>query len=170
MMLTEITRGDLYGDSRAVVSGCGGYRYALWRRWDGGEGTCLFVMLNPSTGDAFGDDPTLRRCIGFARGWGFGELAVGNLYGARSADPAVLAGLADPVGPENEAWLARLLKEADVVVAAWGAMAPERRVREVVGQIEGAGARMRCLGLTGKGCPRHPLYVKGGTVLVGFGG
>ena len=62
--------------SDALLSPCGCYRYALWRRWEPGP-QVLFIMLNPSTADELTDDPTIRRCIGFARSWGFGSLAVG---------------------------------------------------------------------------------------------
>ena len=71
-------------DMKAQLSDCQKYRYALWRRW--GEGSqVVFVMLNPATADAAKDDPTIRRCIGFARAWEFGSLAVGNLFAFRTA-------------------------------------------------------------------------------------
>jgi hypothetical protein len=49
------------------------HRYVLWRRW--GEGPAVnFIGLNPSTADEQEDDPTIRRCIGFARNWGYDAL------------------------------------------------------------------------------------------------
>lgn len=73
----------------AVFSECGNYRYALIRDgWLGGEGAVLFVMLNPSTADATSNDPTTRRCIGFAQRWGFASLAIANLYAYRATVPA----------------------------------------------------------------------------------
>ncbi|TMF61888.1 MAG: DUF1643 domain-containing protein, partial [Chloroflexi bacterium] len=59
------------------------YRYRLWRRWDGARPVVAFVMLNPSTADARRDDPTIRRCIGFAKSWGFGGVEVVNLFAYR---------------------------------------------------------------------------------------
>lgn len=56
----------------AVIDGV--YRYCLWRRVGGSTSRVLFVMLNPSTADEVTDDPTIRRCAGFARRWGFGWL------------------------------------------------------------------------------------------------
>lgn len=47
-------------------------------------------MLNPSTADAEIDDPTITRCIGFAKSWGFGGLMVGNLWAYRATDPKEL--------------------------------------------------------------------------------
>lgn len=47
----------------------------------------MFIMLTPSTADADTDDPTIRRCIGFAKSSGFGGLYVGNLFAYRSTQP-----------------------------------------------------------------------------------
>lgn len=76
-----------YLESSADVSACGRYRYWLSRRLSMGERTILFVGLNPSTADAALDDPTIRRCVGFARAWGFDWLFMGNVNAFRSTDP-----------------------------------------------------------------------------------
>jgi hypothetical protein len=115
------------GSRWATVSDDGLYRYDLGRRW--ADGPLLgFVMLNPSTGDAEVDDPTLRRCIGFAQREGLAGIVVRNLYAFRSPSPKDLkaadkAGV-DIVGPENDRWLRDLAAarfEVRTVVAAWGA-------------------------------------------------
>src|SRR5207237_5457574 len=62
------------------------YRYRLWRRWDAARPVVAFVMVNPSTADAGRDDPTIRRCIGFARSWGYGRLEVVDLFAYRGTD------------------------------------------------------------------------------------
>ncbi|HQR19741.1 MAG TPA: DUF1643 domain-containing protein [Burkholderiaceae bacterium] len=146
----------------AALSPCGTYRYALWRKWASGP-QVLFVMLNPSTANATQDDPTIRRCIGFARSWGFGSLAVGNLFAFRCTDPSQLQTARDPVGPENDRWLKRLRNEASLCVAAWGNEG-SRSGRSITARalIEPTHA----LGLTTFGAPRHPLYVRATTQAV----
>jgi len=156
--------------SSAVISSCGRYRYWLERRWSASL-PLTFVMLNPSTADATIDDPTIRRCAGFARREGAGGIVVVNLYAFRATNPRDLASAADPVGTECDAHL-------DVagacgcpgapIIAAWGATkvgrAPYRehdeRVAGVLARLRGFGP-VHCLGSTASGAPRHPLYLPG---------
>ena len=141
----------------AVLSSCGQYRYRLHRSWLTGEGTVLFIMLNPSTADAKTDDPTIRRCIGFAQRWGFRELVVGNLFAWRTTDPRELRMARDPVGPENDGHLIEMSDSADATIAAWGAHgAYHHRDLAVLGLLKAA----ESLGLTKQGHPRHPLYLR----------
>jgi hypothetical protein len=77
-------------------------------------------MLNPSKADANIDDPTLRRCINFAKSWDFGSLIVVNLFAYRSASPLDLRQVDDPIGKQNDRYLKKAIKSADQVVVAWG--------------------------------------------------
>ena len=47
-----------------------------------------------------------------------------NAFAFRATSPKMLQTIADPAGPDNDAWLARLSKRAAIVIAAWGTMAP----------------------------------------------
>jgi len=145
--------------SYARISEDGLYRYALGRRWGDGE-PVRFVMLNPSTADASVDDPTIRRCMSFARTWGYDAVTVLNLYALRATQPRELWKAADPVGPDNDAYL-RIAAEGGVglTVAAWGANARMDRV-EVFRRLFQQ-TTVHCLGTTKDGSPRHPLYVPG---------
>lgn len=148
---------------KALISGCGHYRYWLTRPSETlypDRGTALFVMLNPSTADHTEDDPTIRRCRGFARTWGCAGLTVANLYALRSTNPAGLWSNGDPVGPDNDRHLESLLREYTDVVCAWGANARADRVAEFCELVSRTNARLWCLGTTKAGAPRHPLYVK----------
>lgn len=143
----------------AEFSADGAYRYRLTREWaEGGRAT--FVMLNPSTADAQKDDPTIRRCIGFARSWGLGGLTVVNLYGFRATKPADLWTAADPIGPENDRHLREVAMSGSPLIAAWGAHAESSRVDQVL-SLPGFGG-IACLEVTKNGAPRHPLYLRKG--------
>ncbi len=145
----------------ATMSADGVYRWDLTRRWNDGP-RAIFLMLNPSVADAFILDPTVRRCVNFARRWGCGELVVLNIFALRSTNPAALKTHPDPVGPENDWYLRRWIGGADgPVVAAWGVHGTlggrDQRVLELV---RGLGVDLQCLKQTKDGHPGHPLYVK----------
>lgn len=155
----------------AVLSACGRYRYWLIRAWDPAVRPAAFVMLNPSTADHKADDPTVRKCVGFARRWGCGGVEVVNLFAWRSTDPAGLLAAADPVGPENDAAIRECLEQCSPVVAAWGVNVPKAhagRVAAVRGLMERVGTEVRCLRLTAGGFPGHPLLVKYATDLIPY--
>lgn len=149
----------------ANISDDGLYRYSLTRHvltgdardhaTEIGKETCTFVMLNPSTADAEQDDPTIRRCIGFARDWGYARLKVVNLYAYRATNPRDLWLADDPVGPENDHALALAFGMSDCLTAAWGAHAKPERVAAVMAIPM---APRYALGLTKNGSPHHPLY------------
>ena len=140
----------------AVLSEDGRYRYRLSRVWGDGP-RVTFILLNPSTADEQFDDPTLRRCINFARDWGYGALSIVNLYALRATDPSELWKADDPVGPENGRYLAEAGKTGDPLIAAWGTHAKNQRVQEVV-TIAGF-ENLACLRVTKSGTPSHPLYL-----------
>jgi hypothetical protein len=148
-------------DRSAHFSPCRLYRYALWRAWGAQAGAVdrgyvLFIGLNPSTADENNDDPTIRRCIAFAKAWGYSGVCMVNLFAFRSTDPAAMLAANDPVGPENDVWLERLARRAGLVVAAWGVhgthMERDSRVKQLIPE-------MRYLRLTKDGHPGHPLYL-----------
>lgn len=145
------------GGSAADVRG--DYRYTLTRTWDSSAEPLVFILLNPSTADASQDDPTIRRCIGFAKRWAFGGIVVVNLYAYRATKPRDMFAADDPVGPDNDRIIAQVV-EGKTVVAAWGANARRERFGEVLELIPGT-ARLLALQITKKGHPRHPLYVLG---------
>jgi len=121
----------------------------------------MFVGLNPSTADEQGDDPTVRRCIGFARKWNFGGLILVNLFAYRSTDPACLLETDDPIGPANDSHILGSARISGRVILAWGTRGTFLdRDQHVLSLLPGA----RCLGTTKDGHPRHPLYLPGNTM------
>jgi hypothetical protein len=147
-----------------------GYRYRLHRDLPGnGTGCAVWVMLNPSTADDVTDDPTIRRCRGFAQRWGLSQLVVVNLYARRAQHPRDLWRAADPVGGDNDRHVGEALREAAaarwLVVCAWGRHARPARVEVVAATMRDLGITGRALGTTRSGQPRHPLYVPYGVEL-----
>ena len=140
----------------AVLSEDETYRYSLTRSWDPDADVLGWIMLNPSTADATEDDPTIRRCIGYAKEWGYGGIVVGNLFALRSPDPAKLSEHPEPIGPENDAHLKRIAEEAETVVAAWGTKGTlDGRDREVIDLLD---TELLALNKTKNDHPNHPLY------------
>jgi hypothetical protein len=157
--------------SRATFDTTRRYRYRLIHDWTGSPERVAFIMLNPSTADERTLDPTIRRCIGFAKAWGFGGIDVVNLFAWRTTDPAALARVADPIGPRNDGMIAAALRQSAVAVAAWGC---ERIARHRSAAMERMavelGVPLFCIGVTRRGDPRHPLYVAGATAARRFEG
>ena len=146
--------------SGAQLSNDRQYRYALWRWWDRTKPYALFIGLNPSTADENVDDPTIRRCIRFAKDWGYGGVYMVNLFALRATKPNDMLVHDDPVGAENDNWVEYLAINAGVIVCAWGRdggyMGRDKQVKKLLDQYE-----LKCLKLTKHGHPWHPLYVKG---------
>lgn len=160
-------------DTGAVVSDCGIYRYSLWRVWDWGAPACVFVMLNPSTADEIENDPTISRCISYAKRFGAGRLIVVNLFAFRSTDRKAMKAAADPVGPKNNDHIVAAALQADLIICAWGTDGAHRsRDQEVVRLLRGEhGLRhLYALKITAGGHPGHPLYLKGDMIPVLFHG
>lgn len=146
----------------AIVSECGRYRYRLGRVWDDSLPCCCWVMLNPSTADADVDDPTVRRCVGFAERMGCGSIDVRNLFALRSSKPTVLIGNPSAVGPDNDELHLRTLPRDGLIVCGWGAMQVAiPRARRFVKMAAEEMLPLSCLGRTAAGAPRHPLYLPG---------
>ena len=150
----------------ANISDCGQYRY--WLRRGSEANALLFIMLNPSTADAVKDDPTIRRCSGFAEKNGYSGIVVANLYAYRATKSRQLWAADDPVGPENDYILEQLVQKQADIVCAWGGKAKPERVARFAEIVNHHDFQLLCLGTTKSGAPRHPLYVKGDQPLESF--
>jgi hypothetical protein len=159
MSTAALTLFDAGGRS-AIFSPCRTWRYELRRTWQPARPAAMFVGLNPSTADELSDDNTVKRCMTYARRWGYGALIMTNLFGFRATDPRDMKAHPNPIGPENDAHLQFLATEAGIVIAAWGHHGTYRgRAREVL--QAGLLGDFRVLALTANDQPGHPLYLKG---------
>lgn len=167
--------------STASISACGTYRYDLVREIGGHSPYMVFIMLNPSTADASVDDPTIRRCMGFAKREGCGRLIVLNLFAIRATDPKVMLAANDPEGPDNWEHFRRRFGSAgnvdpitqgkDIVVCAWGAHGKYRdQDKTVMGWLDSWLIDPLCFGTTKSGQPKHPLYMASSARLIPYKG
>lgn len=154
----------------AILSDDRIYRYMLWRQWAALERApyeipfVVFIGLNPSTADERLDDPTIRRCIGFATEWGFGALCMTNLFAFRATQPADMKRAVNPTGLHNQHHLLKWGSRAALVVAAWGVNGTFANQDLNVRQwLSNAGITLHHLGLSKHGHPKHPLYLKADT-------
>lgn len=152
--------------SSAVFDETGQYRYCLERIWDPSHPRLAIVMLNPSQADGRVDDPTIRRCCGLSHQWGYGAIAVVNLFAYRSAHPVELKRVSDPIGPENDRFLVAAAEQSAAILLAWGNSGSWRgRDRIVLDLLHPYRPQWCHLGLNQTGQPRHPLYVRRGIQL-----
>ena len=165
-----------WGRCTAVFDRDERFRYRLsHERVDGDGPRVCWVMLNPSTATETILDPTVKRTLGFADGWGYRCSEVVNLFAYRSTDPTALysqqaAHLANryenpaPVGTLNDAMIAAAAERADLVIAAWGNHGQfGARCDDVLQMLWGLDIDVHYLTMTKAGLPGHPLYVKGDT-------
>ncbi|EYS89479.1 hypothetical protein CF68_33090 [Cupriavidus sp. SK-4] len=147
----------------AVISDCGAFRYHLERRW-GPAKPMLFVMLNPSTADASEDDPTIRKCVGFAERHGSESVEVVNLFAFRATDPRELKRAGYPVGPDNHRHIrlaaASVARRGGLAVCAWGANGRGLGAVQVVTELlRQGGLPLHALFQLADGTPAHPLML-----------
>jgi hypothetical protein len=149
----------------AIIDTTEKYRYSLWRIWDDNLPRVTFVMLNPSTADASKDDPTIRRCINFAKDWGFGSLEVVNLFSYRATNPKELFITEEAVGAENDFYIVQAILRSEKIIVAWGTkgyyLDRNKQVLELLKLY-----KVYALSLSNEGHPKHPLYIKSNIELI----
>lgn len=154
----------------AEISKDGIYRYSLSREWDKNKPKVMFLMLNPSKADSEIDDPTIRRCIGYAKDWGYGGILVGNLFAYRATDPIELLNYPFPEGGlMNRLWVRKMTMECDKIICCWGNSSIISKIMDKKGYPYNhiqkvltckAKDRLYYLDMCKDGLtPKHPLYL-----------
>ncbi len=125
------------------------------------------IGLNPSTADGTHDDPTIRRCTGLARNWGYGGFLLVNLFSWRSPHPAELKQQVNAIGPRTNHVIRRSIDRTDSVLVMWGNhgehLSRDKAVLRQLGNIP-----LWCVGQTATGAPKHLLYARNDVVLQPF--
>jgi hypothetical protein len=153
---------------KAKISACGQYRYWLSRKWDEGAESLVFIMLNPSTADDKIDDPTIKKCMKFAKNFGFGGILVLNLFSFRATNPADMKKCQDPIGPETGSYYRDIFAFSPIspkVICAWGTnggfMDRDKYVMAILRSFCIAPSALR---VTKNEFPEHPLYIPDNTI------
>jgi len=145
--------------------GLGLYRYELeWPTGVDDDRMALFCLANPSTATHLEPDPTVTRCIGYARTWGYGWAGIANARAWRETKPKLLPTDPEAIGPDNDAHILSMAKRAGIVVAGWGKLGGARG-RDVLRLLDAHGIRVFALKLTKDGEPGHPLYLRADAVV-----
>ena len=153
------------GEVGAIISSCGLYRYRLERDFYRPGPIAAVFMVNPSTANATENDATIRRLLGFGARLGWHSLIVGNVFAYRATDVNRLAYEAiDPRGPDNEQHIRKIMRDADIHIAAWGPTSKLPRHlrsdwRMIASCADDEGYDLRCWGVAKDGHPRHPLML-----------
>lgn len=147
------------------------YRYRLRRVLREGNWRVVWLMLNPSTADAFKLDPTVNRCVKWTQLWGADITDVVNLFALRSPYPATLfdAAAKNPhrmwtelgADEDNDVHIREACAGAKLVIAAWGNHGDDsrlgRRGEYVRQMLRADGIALHHLGTSQSGAPLHPL-------------
>lgn len=133
------------------------YRFQLWRIWDYDLPYLNVIGLNPSTADENIDDPTIRRCVDYAKRWHCGGLFMTNLFAYRATKPKDMMGQRDPIGSDNDHWIIETACAAGTILCAWGNDGFHRnRQSDAMRLLQDY--ELKCLGFNSNQTPKHPLY------------
>ena len=149
----------------AILSEDKKYRYVLSRIWDESKPKVMIIGLNPSTADAINDDPTITKCINFAKSWGYGGVYMLNLFAFRTSKPKVMFSADEPIGVENDKYLIDYSLKCDKVVCTWG---NDGSYKNRNSEIKSILSNLHYLALNKSGEPAHPLYLKSELIPIKF--
>lgn len=148
----------------AILDDTKQYRYQFSCEWGDGKRFVTFVMLNPSKGNQEQEDPTLKKCISYAKKWGYDGLNVVNLFAYISTEPTELKHQIDPVGPDNDRHVLEAIQNSEIVIAAWGQSIRsgfvKMRIQETLELLSSVDVYTLDLTVCGE-FPKHPLYLRG---------
>jgi hypothetical protein len=142
------------------------YRYFLYRIWETTNEfpKVMFIGLNPSKASEDEDDPTVRRCISFAKSWKYGGMYMTNLFAYISTNPKELVTSGEDIQLNNTT-LKVINGLCAKVVFCWGSfMQHKKRMEEVIAMFPHA----YCIDKSKNGIPKHPLYLRGDLELKRF--
>lgn len=158
-LFDDIDAGAKFSDDRK-------YRFALWRIWDKELPCVMFIGLNPSKANESDLDATIRSVIRISKHNGYGGFYMMNCFPMVSTNPDEL--VIHPFWQKiNDEWIEFVASKCKDVVFAWGnfkVVRDKKRNEELVIKFPKA----KVIGLNANGSPKHPLFIKGKTILTDY--
>lgn len=151
----------------AIFSPTREHRYLLWRQWTSDHidkptrGTVTFIGLNPSTADEVVNDPTVTRCVNYAKAWGYDGMFMTNIFAFRATDPTVMKAYDNPIGELNDEALIWAVSRSWMTVCAWGNHGQHLERSSNVKKLLHPYTGLWYLKMNKSKEPSHPLYLKG---------
>jgi len=153
---------------QAIFSKDKAYRYLLERELDGKKHIC-FIMLNPSIANEKIDDPTIRRVIDFGIKFNAKKIWIVNLFAFVTSDPSYLLNTNDPIGKNNDKYIEKYSRLADIIILGWGNKGKFLgRDKEVLKKLKKFKHKVFALKILKNGSPSHPLYLKKTSELIKY--
>lgn len=131
------------------------YRYELTRIFDESKPIIILIGLNPSTANDKENDPTILKCISYAKNWNCGGFIMVNLFAFQATKPKDLLKEENPIGADNDKYIKAAILKREKIVCCWGKLGTYKgRGAEVLKLID----KPYCLYKLKNGQPAHPLY------------
>jgi len=137
--------------NKVTLSEDGRYCYSIFRKWDTEKPQLLFILVSPGKVINGRESPEIKKCVFYAKAWGFGGVTITYLYPFITPDIHFLSVIKDPVG-ENQF---DFIKGHDTKVAAWGDYLPNT---SAVNSLVKAVGKLSCIEVTTRGYPVNPLF------------
>jgi hypothetical protein len=155
----------------AIFSLCRTWRYRLERDLERAGPSVALIGVNPSIAAEEVNDQTIRKDMGFGQRLGWGRIIKGNKFAFCSTDIKGLRTAPDPRGPDNDAHLEQIMRDADQVIACWGPLGKlppqlRRRWRTVAALADRIDKPLWCFGTAQDGQPLHTLMLAYDTPLI----
>ncbi|MDE3320402.1 DUF1643 domain-containing protein [Acinetobacter baumannii] len=154
----------------AIFSDCQKHRFRLERQLEGNKVVVAVFGVNPSTADSVNNDSTVKKWIVFANKLEARKLIVGNMFSYISPYVKDLATCGEVTNIENEKHLEDIIRDADVLIACWGARSKVRAALrpyfdQLMDKLKNSNKPVYCFGYTKYGDPRHVGRIPYSTLL-----
>lgn len=141
--------------TRVKLSKNGKYRYYYRNIWDKDLPVVMFICLRPQNKEGK-REYVIDSLIQYCQQIDYGGFYLCNLFAYITEKDHELTVVKDPVGKDNDMWIKKIAKRADMVIFAWGVNGKiQKRSKEVENMFSTSWA----LDIAPEGYPRYPLFI-----------